>query len=139
MHKINHLQMIQDIISRMAGNSFLTKGWCVTLVSAIIVLGAKETDKRFVLIAFLPVIMFWILDGYFLFQERLFRKLYDFVRGKEKDEEVDFSMDTSLINIEEKKRITWLNTMMSKTIIIFYSTVLIAIVLTFLLASGYLG
>jgi hypothetical protein len=138
MNKLEHLKMIQNIIGRMAGNSFLTKSWCVTLVSAIIVLGAKETDKRFVLIAFLPVIMFWILDGYFLFQERLFRKLYDSVRGKEKDEEVDFSMDTSLINIKENKKISWLNAMFSKTIVTFYSTMLVTIILTLLLVFRYM-
>jgi hypothetical protein len=137
MNKIEHLKMIQDVINRMAGNSFLTKGWCVTLVSAIIVLGAKELDKRFIIIAFLPVIMFWILDGYFLFQERLFRKLYEFVRSKGKDEEVDFSMDTSVINNEENQQISWTRAIFSKTLIIFYLTMLIAIILTLFLAFKY--
>jgi hypothetical protein len=97
MNKIEHLKMIQDVINRMAGNSFLTKGWCVTLVSAIIVLGAKEPDKRFVMVAFLPLIMFWILDGYFLFQERLFRRLYDFVRARKKTKMLIFQWTLLLL------------------------------------------
>jgi hypothetical protein len=31
------------------------------------------------LIAFLPLIVFWYLDAWFLWQERLYRKLYDWV------------------------------------------------------------
>lgn len=32
--KIRHLEMVQGIINRMAGNSFFLKGWMVTLVTA---------------------------------------------------------------------------------------------------------
>jgi hypothetical protein len=32
--KIKHLEMIQAVISRLANNSFLLKGWSITLVSA---------------------------------------------------------------------------------------------------------
>ena len=32
--KIAHLEMVQAVITRMAGNSFLIKGWSVTLVAA---------------------------------------------------------------------------------------------------------
>ena len=136
MNKLEHLKMIQDIVSRMAGNSFLTKGWCVTLVAAIIVLGAKEPDKRFILVAFLPIVMFWTLDGYFLLQERLYRKLYDVVRTRE-GEESDFSMDTSLVNAEENDPVSWTDAVFSKTLTMFYLTMLVAIILTLCLAFKY--
>ena len=32
--KIKHLEMIQAVIVRMGNNSFLLKGWSVTLISA---------------------------------------------------------------------------------------------------------
>lgn len=93
--KLKHLEMIQAVISRMAGNSFLLKGWSVTLTAAVFALASnKNSHALLVLIALLPVTMFWWLDGYFLHQERLFRKLYDHVR-LQKEEEIDFSMDTS--------------------------------------------
>src|SRR5690242_5631115 len=76
-----HLDFIQATITRMAGNSFLLKGWTVTLVSALLALGAKDADRRFVTVALLPTMIFWTLDGYFLFQERLYRSLYDHVRS----------------------------------------------------------
>lgn len=73
-----HLGFVQNIITRMAGNSFLAKGWSMTLVSAILVL--KPDAVLGCWTAYLPLIpalTFWGLDGYFLAQERLYRKLYD--------------------------------------------------------------
>ena len=91
--KLEHLKMLQTVIARMAGNSFSVKTWCVTLVSALLGLGAKEDAKNLVFVAFLPVLMFWWLDAYFLHQERLFRELFDQVRNNGKDDS-DFSMKT---------------------------------------------
>ena len=91
-NKRKHLEFIQNTITRMAHNSFLLKGWSVTIVSALFVIAAVA-DPAIFLIGFLPVIVFWILDGFFLYQERLFRALYDEVRTKN-EEEIDFSMDT---------------------------------------------
>lgn len=34
--KMRHLEMIQNVISRMASNSFLLKGWTVTLVVGLL-------------------------------------------------------------------------------------------------------
>ena len=70
-NKIKHLEMIQGIINRMASNSFSLKGWAVTLVAGIFVLAGKETDKLYFLVAYIPVIVFWWLDAYYLLQERL--------------------------------------------------------------------
>ena len=65
--------MIQNIISRMANNSFLLKGWTVTLVAGIFAISSKEADKIYFLIAYIPVFVFWGLDSYYLLQERLYR------------------------------------------------------------------
>ena len=91
--KIAHLEMVQAVITRMAGNSFLIKGWSVTLVAALFALAAAHTNPLFVYLAYFPTFMFWALDAYFLRQERLFRKLYDYVRTSEQAS-VDFSMNT---------------------------------------------
>ncbi len=92
--KIAHLGFIQSVVTRLAGNSALLKGWAVTLVAATFALAAKDADVRFVLIAYVPTIAFWLLDAYYLQQERLFRDLFSAVAGKPEDE-IDFSMDTS--------------------------------------------
>ncbi len=74
--KIAHLGFIQGIITRMGNNSFLIKGWAVTLIAAIFALAAKDANAKFVYLALFPVIVFWGLDAFFLRQEKLYRELY---------------------------------------------------------------
>ncbi len=119
--KIKHLEFIQGVINRMAANSFLIKGWCITLVSALFALAAKDTNKNYIIIAYIPVLVFWILDGYYLWQERLFRGLYDHIRVKDENS-IDFSMDTRAF---EGGRNTWMNSIFSKTLFIFYLPLII--------------
>jgi len=128
-NKIKHLEMIQGIINRMASNSFLLKGWSVVLVSALFVLSAKETNIFFICLAFLPALAFWELDGYFLWQERLYRKLYDKVR-KMNETEIDFSMNTSTVSKEVKP---WICVTFSKTLRIFHGTIVGAIIVVLLI------
>jgi len=122
--KLKHLEMLQNIIDRMAGNSFSLKGWSVVLVSALLALAAGGSNTHFVYLACLPSMMFWILDGYFLWQERLFRKLYDRVRTAS-ESEIDFSMDTSSVRGEVS---SWIGTMFSRTLLIYHGTILGAVV-----------
>lgn len=117
--------MIQGVVNRLSSNSFLLKGWCVVLVSALFALAAGNTKPYFVYVAYFPAIAFWVLDGYFVWQEKLFRELYDHVR-RMKDEEIDFSMDTSLVR---NQVCPWSDVVLSMTLLIFHGTVVIAIVL----------
>ncbi|USR89652.1 hypothetical protein NEA10_12260 [Phormidium yuhuli AB48] len=72
-----HLGILQDIVSRMASNSVSCKTWCITLVSAILVVIANNTEPNYAWIALLPVLLFGILDAYYLAQERNFRTSYN--------------------------------------------------------------
>ncbi|MFZ4525568.1 MAG: hypothetical protein ACOYOE_08495 [Chlorobium sp.] len=97
--KIAHLGFIQGVINRMGANSFLLKGWSITLVAAVFALSSKDADQRFVLLAYFPVIVFWVLDAYFLHQERLFRKLYEKVAADLISSE-KFVLNTSIVRDE---------------------------------------
>ena len=92
--KGKHLEFIQGTVNRLSTNSFLLKGWSVVLVSALFALASADFNLYFIYLAWFPAIAFWILDGYFLWQERLFRRLYDHVRSLD-EHDIDFSMDTS--------------------------------------------
>jgi hypothetical protein len=95
---IEHLKMIQGIISRLANNSFSYKGWSITLVSALLLLAAKDSEPLYALVGLVPVLFFWWLDAYYLCQERLFRQLFDEVRKKARapnPDPPDFSMKIS--------------------------------------------
>lgn len=117
-----HLEFIQNNIARMAQNAFLLKAWSVTLVAAIIALTAREPSVYFVLIALLPALAFWGLDGFYLGQERLFRRLHeDVVAGK-----VDpFFMDPS--EYEEGFR-GWSRSVISRSVLPFHLPVVLAVI-----------
>ena len=118
--KLKHLEMLQGVINRMANNSFLLKGWSVVLISALFALAAKDSQIYFIYLAYFPAIAFWHLDGYFLWQERLYRKLYDKVRLQD-ESEIDFSMDTRPVMSEVE---SWSQVSFSKTLRIFHGAVI---------------
>ena len=121
--KLKHLEMLQAVARRMAVNSFLLKGWNVVLVSAIIALSAGESKSQLVYLAYLPTIVFWLLDGYVLRQERLFHRLYDKVRVMG-EEEIDFAMNTSPVETEVT---SWINVTLSITLLLFHGAILLTI------------
>ncbi|KOG34487.1 hypothetical protein [Streptomyces resistomycificus] len=81
--RIRHLELIQTIVARMGNNSFLIKGWSLTVTGALLAYAVGNDKGSVALVSFLPVLAFWLLDGYFLYQERLFRRLYDRVRRQD--------------------------------------------------------
>lgn len=92
-YMLKEIDIIQDIIKRMAFNSFIIKGWAITLV--VVTLLLKGTEKYQVWIAFIPLVVFWFLDAYFLRQERMYIILYDWViNNRLKTEEHLFDMKT---------------------------------------------
>ena len=121
--KHKHLEFIQGVINRLATASFRLKGWAVVLVSALFVL-LKDGSGGVPLAALVPVLIFWGLDGYFLWQERLFRALYDHVRVL-KDDAVDFSMDAGAFRNGWKQ--TWVGSVLSITLILFYGALMTAV------------
>jgi hypothetical protein len=124
-NKRAHLEMIQGVINRMAGNSFVIKGWTITLVAALFALAQKESNPVFMYLAYFPAVIFWALDGYYLWQERLFRKLFDRVRTLPENE-IDFSMKTSVVGSQAGS--IWKATF-SQTILAFHGCVILSILL----------
>lgn len=79
--KLKHLEFIQNVITRMNSNSFQIKGWAVTIVSALLAIYASSKNNYFILVGVFPITIFWLLDAYYLSQERKFRGLYNDVAG----------------------------------------------------------
>ncbi len=120
--------MIQAVIKRLAINSFLVKGGSIVFVITSQVLFVSYVFFAFhedihltgedsfaiaeaaMLIFF--IFGFWILNGFFLWQERLFRHLYDTVR---KQDDTDFNMDIG------NYKSSWLSAIFSGTLVIFYT------------------
>jgi len=126
-NKRKYLELIQTVINRMANDLFFLRGWMITLITGLFALSAgKGVDGRYIVIAFIPLFVFWILDGYFLSRERRFRDLYDDVRKLE-DKDVDFSMETK--KYKDIRRNTWLGSMFSSTLLWFYIPLAIAMMI----------
>lgn len=70
--KIKHLEMIQGIITRMNQNSFMLKGWMITIVSALLAIYADKGNIGYLIVSIFPILVFWFLDAYYLQQERKF-------------------------------------------------------------------
>ena len=117
-NKQKHLEMIQSVITRMASNSFVLKGWAVTLVAGIFALASRDAEKIYFLITYVPIVTFWGLDAYYLRQERLYRKFYDTIRIKD-ETEIDFSMNAALPEFMTTKT-SYPSTLLSITELGFY-------------------
>jgi 4-amino-4-deoxy-L-arabinose transferase-like glycosyltransferase len=102
--KEKHLEFIQNVITRMNSNSFFIKGWTITLVSALFALAAIDSNLKFVLVSYIVIPVFWILDGFFIAVERRYRDLYAEVAEKTENN-IDFKMDTSKF---KKGNRTWI-------------------------------
>jgi hypothetical protein len=124
------VKIIQDIIRRMASNSFLVKGWAVTLVIGTLLL--KQANFQAV-IAFLPLLMFWYLDAFFLQQERMYRKLFEWViANRMKSADFLFDMNASRFREDVPSR---MRIMLSITLGLFYGGIGMLVILYMLMLS----
>jgi hypothetical protein len=83
---VKHLEFIQNIITRMNTNSFQIKGMSITIIAAILALYASSGVPIYFFVAFIPTILFWFLDAYYLQQERKFRGIYNDIVRLNKEE-----------------------------------------------------
>lgn len=94
---VKHLEMIQAIINRLGNNSFWVKGGSLAIIitTAILIPQVSNTLRPDALVVLIPIILgFWTLDGYFLWQERLFRQIYEEVRQQTDTDSVWMSVST---------------------------------------------
>ena len=82
---IEHLKMIQVVITRLAGNSAQCKTWCITIASAIVAFAGAIKNEDVVALAIVPLAIFGFLDAAYLGQERAYRRLYNEIAGKIRD------------------------------------------------------
>lgn len=127
-----HLNIMQAVIHRMASNSASCKAWCITIVSAILVLVVDKGESKYALIAGIPTLLFLVLDAYYLGLERSFRNSYNQFIEKIHIGNVS-SMDLFSITPEEPNIIVVFKSMCSFPIWAFYLTLGIMIILEMLI------
>lgn len=132
--KVKHLEFIQSNITRLNQCSFQMKGWMIAIVSALLALYAASINSEtgagtnmFIFIAIAPTFIFWILDSYYLQQERKFRGLYNDLIDLEKCTKIkEFSMP--LVNYDGCKYCLF-HVMWSVTEVLLYLPVIAGLVL----------
>lgn len=150
--KVNekHLDHIQAVINRHNSNSFMIKGWAITICTVVLTVAGTWKEPIIALVALVPVFVFWVLDSFYLANERCFVSLYSAaingyvlkVNNKvllKKEQEPTISQDKKEIIEPEKeieikssaysmnfmpfrkiKRNNWQDVILSRTIIWFY-------------------
>jgi hypothetical protein len=124
--RMKHLEMIQGVISRLGTNSFLIKGWAVTVSGAFLgfAIGGKEWGLAAA--SLMPVVLFWLLDAYFLRAERMFRALHDAVRAFNAAIPPFFMAATHHDFGETKATTSWNKVIFSWTLIVFYGALVVS-------------
>ena len=74
LHK--ELDLIQSVINRMAHNSFLVKGWVLSILAFVFALRPNVSFSKLSLAMVAPVLSFWWLDSFYLRLERAFCDMY---------------------------------------------------------------
>ena len=123
-----HFDYLQSIISRMAANSFMIKGWTITIVSALLALAASNKEPLYLYVTFIPIIIFGFLDAYYLQLERKFRSLFKEVTKASTTIDC-FSTDISIKEVKEVKKNRYFYVLRSGTISCFYLPLFVVMVL----------
>lgn len=129
-NKRKHLEFIQGVINRLSSNTFLFKGWSITLIGAIFTAMLTTENYNLLWLALSIIIMFWFIDAYYLALERLYRDLYSKVI-KIKPDKIDFSMKTKKLTFS-----SWFFAFRRPILIMFYGVALL-IVIWFIVTSYF--
>ena len=138
--KRQHLEFIQNIITRMNTNSFQLKGIAITIVSAFLAIHASTQNVIFVFLGIPPTLLFWFLDSYYLQQERKFRGIYNDVTGLKTIIEVKpYEMPIHKYTKKIDKQFSYSNVFFSKTIFwVYFSITLFLAIIGFILKCSCL-
>ena len=119
-----HLETIIGIVNRLADTSRWIRGWNL-LVALAGLLAAFLLSDPMMGVAMAPAIVsMWGLDGYYLWQERLFRGLYDRLRTQTTTD-LKMSLDPA--------DASWIGSALSRTAAAFHLTMLFLVLMPVLL------
>jgi hypothetical protein len=121
---LKEVDVIEGIVDRMGYNSFLIKGWAVTLVVVTLLFkgAVSQVSVAVIAVAVVPLLGFWALDAYFLNMERRYRALYTWViTNRLKKTDFLLSMDIR----QFKKPHDYVYTFFSRTLLGFYGLLII--------------
>lgn len=124
-------EIIQAIIKRESSESFLIKGWTVSLIVAALIL---QGQRMHIMISFIPLLAFWFLDAHFLQTIRRYKVLYRWViENRLKTDEYTFDIN---INDRFGKSVSSRPVLMfSEKLIWFYGSLLVLTLIYYCIAT----
>ena len=140
IHK--ELDLIQDVIKRMADNSFKVKAWMMSIFGFVVALakagfleklGSQGLPMWYVAVFLIvTVLVFWYLDAFFLRTEKLYRELYKWVvNNRPHTDKYLYDLNTFVREVDGQKQDLTQNlpgivgVMLSRTLLPFYALPLI--------------
>jgi len=129
--ELKHLEFIQNVITRMNTNSFQIKGWMIAIASAVLAICASTKNNYFIIAGIFPTLMFWLLDAYYLMQERKFQGLYNDVAGVSKNPK-NIKLFEMRPDLYTGGKYSYWNVLWSESIWTLYLTVVAALIILFI-------
>lgn len=126
--KRQHMEFVHSTINRLSTNSIQLKAITITLTAGLLAV-YSSSPKIFLIYLCIPqVFFFWLVDSYYLQQERKFRGVYNDVAGitntrKLKDYEMPITSYTG-------GKYRFLSCMFSFSKLFFFCSVIIVLILT---------
>ena len=136
--QVNKTQLgfIQNVITRVAQNSFQAKTWCITVNSALLAICLRvNTDEiagannTVIGIAIVATVLFLLVANYYHYLEIQYRKLYDTVAGIDTDstiEVIDYSVS---LPKELKSKVAYMKSFVSFATGGFFGIVIILLLI----------
>ena len=92
--RVKHLEMIQDVVTRMANSSAWMKRLAIVVVGGVAVLSVRinSTANILPLLTVILAVIFWLMDARYQQQERWFRALFEAIRTEDANQRADFRM-----------------------------------------------
>ncbi|GDX96879.1 hypothetical protein LBMAG47_25440 [Planctomycetia bacterium] len=120
--RIKHLELISHTITRLNGNAFQAKGWCVAIAAALFALQRNDESNHGAIVAAIAAVLFWIFDAYYLALERQFVAMFRHVANEPGP--TDFGMDPSLFKTHYA---SWCGALKSDSMLVYWALMIIAV------------
>lgn len=129
-----HLELVSAVVGRMAAESAAAKGWSITLAGAAFGVAVVRDKWYLILIGIVALVVFGIMDGLYLYNEKRFRALYTAIADQNAVKPL--SMDLSVLDTLKKKE-----SFSSWSVIYFYGPLIAGglVILAIALCTGGSG
>jgi hypothetical protein len=127
--RVKHLEMVQGVVARLAGQGATIKNYCITVTTAVCGFAITLQRPFVALLALFPIVIFALLDAQYLRVERRFRALFDQFRREDWRELPSFE-----ISLNAAPEIAYASVLCSWSIFNFYAPLALGVVIVVLLA-----